>query len=63
MGQGKEELIRIIKAKGIKETARLSGIPKSTIEKWVYGQSSPTLDLAEKVLDSLGQEILIFDKE
>ncbi len=59
----KKKFIDLIIKKGIKETSDLSGVSQSTIEKWVYGKATPTIDLAEKVLDALGQEMLIFDKK
>ena len=50
-----------IKKFGIKKVARLSGVSEWTIGQWLYQGRSPTLVNAQKVLNAMGLEFLIFD--
>lgn len=57
------ELIDEIRKRGAYEVSKKSGIPKSTIESWIYGKAIPSLTKAEQVADAMDLEILLFDKE
>ena len=38
-----DELLKEIRYRGAYEVSRKSGIPKSTIESWLYGKAVPSL--------------------
>jgi len=58
-----EVITEIYKHGGINTVSRLSKVSASTIESWIYLGAMPSIDKVEKVLDSIGLELLIFDKE
>lgn len=57
-----DEFLDEIRARGASTVAKASGIPKRTIETWLYCNVVPPLTKAAQVLDSMGLELLIFDK-
>lgn len=57
------EFINVINFEGATQTAKLSGMPKTTIKSWLYEKRSPTLLNAEKILKALGYELKIVKKE
>lgn len=58
-----ELVTEIYKHGGIYAAAKLSKIPASTIESWIYSGVVPSIDKVEKILDCFGLELLIFEKE
>lgn len=58
-----KELLKEIRQRGAYAVSKLSGVPKTTIESWLYGKAIPSLTKAEKVADGMGLELLLFDKE
>lgn len=58
-----DTLLKEIRRRGAYAVSRKSGIPKSTIESWLYGKAIPSLTKAEKVADAMDLELLLFDKE
>ncbi len=59
----KTELLRLIrKCKNRSELSRKSGVRLNTINNWLYEGIEPTISNAEKVLDALGYEIVIKEK-
>ena len=57
-----EEFIAEIRKFGISKLSRMSGISRTTITKWLSGESSPTLVHAQQCADAMGLEFLLFDK-
>lgn len=58
-----DELLKEIRRRGAYEVSRISGIPKTTIESWLYGKAIPSLVKAARVADAMGLELLLFEKE
>lgn len=59
----KTELLRLIReCKNRSELSRKSGVRLNTINNWLYEGIEPTISNAEKVLDALGYEIVIKEK-
>ncbi|WP_251183383.1 helix-turn-helix domain-containing protein [Anaerocaecibacter muris] len=58
-----DELLKEIRRRGAYEVSRTSGIPKTTIESWLYGKAIPSLVKAARVADAMGLELLLFEKE
>ena len=61
----KESFIKIIKEDrlSVRKISELAGISNTTLSNWVYGLSNPPADGIEKVLNALGYEIAIINKE
>lgn len=57
----KEEILK--SGKSVAEISRLSGVSASSIFTWLKEDILPTLTNAEKVLNSLGLEFVIFPQE
>ena len=60
----KEQLIKLIKQSktSVFNIGQLSGVSYRTIEQWLYGGITPTIDKAIAVLNALGYEIEIKEK-
>jgi plasmid maintenance system antidote protein VapI len=43
--------------------AKMSGVPRSTVQRIVTGENKLTLDNAIKIAEALGMEIVMIDKE
>lgn len=52
-------LIELIKANGVTNTARVSGVHITTLNKWIYEGSCATLNNAMRVLSGLGYELTL----
>lgn len=46
-----------------KQLSKKAGIGMNTINFWLHHGVMPKLETAEKVLDAMGLELLIFEKE
>lgn len=58
-----EKLFDIIRANGVRKTAREAGIGLRTIENWLYKGKIPSIVNAERVLEALGYELTLKHKE
>lgn len=58
-----DDLLKEIRYRGAYAVSRASGVPKTTIESWLYGKAIPSLVKAAIVADAIGLELLLFDKE
>ena len=57
-----KEFLSEVKKFGIIQASRVSGVPVSTINGWIYKGRAPSFENAVKVADAMGLEFLLFDK-
>ena len=58
-----DEFLSIIREIGPRFVAEESGIHENSIWNWTVGKSAPTLINAQRALNAIGYELVIFEKD